>query len=87
MHMVMIKNDLFINIIHTVDASISLELFWVVDKDMDRCIQLAYCKKFSMCQRISLSNIITGIAIAINTGKVCELRVIILMSNDFIMES
>ena len=47
-----------------------LKLFWVVDKDMDRCIQLAYCKKFSMCQRISLFNIIT--AIAINTGKVCE---------------
>ena len=63
-----------------------LKLFWVVDKDMDRWIQLAYCKKFSMSQRISLFNII--IAIAINTGKVCELKVIIiLMSNFFIMES
>lgn len=62
-----------------------LKLFWVVDKDMDRYIQLAYCKKFSMCQRISLFNII--IAIAINTGKVCELKVIILMSNFFVMES
>ena len=70
MHMVMIKNDWFVNKIHTVDASIPLKLFWVADKDMDRCIQLAYCKKFSMCQRISLFNII--IAIAINTGKVCE---------------
>lgn len=47
-----------------------LKLFCVVDKGMDRCIQLAYCKKFSMCQRISLFNII--ITIAINTGKVCE---------------
>lgn len=62
-----------------------LKLFWVVDKDMDRCIQLAYCKKFSMCQRISLFNIIIGIAI--NTGKVCEQKVTILMSNFFIMES
>lgn len=63
-----------------------LKLFWVVDKDMARCIQPAYCKKFSMCQRISLFNIL--IAIAINTGKVCELKVItILMSNFFIMES
>ena len=43
-----------------------LKLFWVVDEDMDRCIQLAYCKKFSMCQRISLFIII--IAIAINHG-------------------